>query len=184
MRTWPSSDTLIGQWRCVHMKMIDQSTPGGPETKGLDNIDKFPFIRATKTVDRNFVLKQTIHSFHHKRLTNYEYNKVDVTIIIAPCKIIRFPESRKYLFVESGILFFGIRNPALLESRIWNPALLESWIWNPAHLEFIIWNQAPFESESKTVMGCHTWGNTISLGRERKGILHCPTILISNKTFH
>ena len=30
----------------------------------------------------------------------------------APCKIIRIPESRKFLLVESGILGSGIQNPA------------------------------------------------------------------------
>ena len=31
---------------------------------------------------------------------------------VAPCKVIRIPESRKFLLVESGILGFGIQNPA------------------------------------------------------------------------
>ena len=31
---------------------------------------------------------------------------------IAPCKEIQIPESRKFLLVESGILSFGIQNPA------------------------------------------------------------------------
>ena len=31
---------------------------------------------------------------------------------LAPCKVIRIPESRKFLVVESGILGFGIQNPA------------------------------------------------------------------------
>ena len=31
---------------------------------------------------------------------------------IAPCKVIRIPESRKFLLVESGILGSGIQNPA------------------------------------------------------------------------
>ena len=42
----------------------------------------------------------------------------------APCKGIRIPESRNFLLVESGILGFGIRNPAL---RIRNPTK----DWNP-----------------------------------------------------
>ena len=41
-----------------------------------------------------------------------------------PCKGIRIPESRKFLSLESGILGFGIRNPAL---RIRNPTK----DWNP-----------------------------------------------------
>ena len=39
-------------------------------------------------------------------------------LLFAPCKGIRIPESRNFLLVESGILGFGIRNPAL---RIRNP---------------------------------------------------------------
>ena len=31
---------------------------------------------------------------------------------IAPCKEIQIPESRKFLLVKSGILSFGIQNPA------------------------------------------------------------------------
>ena len=42
----------------------------------------------------------------------------------APCKGIRIPESRIFLLVESGILGFGIRNPAV---RIRNPTK----DWNP-----------------------------------------------------
>ena len=45
-------------------------------------------------------------------------------LIFAPCKGIRIPESRNFLLVESGILGFGIRNPAL---RIRNPTK----DWNP-----------------------------------------------------
>ena len=44
--------------------------------------------------------------------------------IIAPCKGIRIPESRNFLLLESGILGFGIRNPAI---RIRNPTK----DWNP-----------------------------------------------------
>ena len=44
--------------------------------------------------------------------------------MIAPCKGIRIPESRNFLLVESGILGFVIRNPAL---RIRNPTK----DWNP-----------------------------------------------------
>ena len=33
-------------------------------------------------------------------------------LIFAPCKVIRIPESRKFLLVESGILGSGIQNPA------------------------------------------------------------------------
>ena len=43
---------------------------------------------------------------------------------IAPCKGIRNPESTNFVLVESGILGFGIQNPAL---RIQNPAK----DWNP-----------------------------------------------------
>ena len=42
----------------------------------------------------------------------------------APCKGIRIPESRNFLLVESGILGFGIRNPALgirNPTKDWNP---------------------------------------------------------------
>ena len=31
---------------------------------------------------------------------------------VAPCEVIRIPESRKFLLVESGILGSGIQNPA------------------------------------------------------------------------
>ena len=44
--------------------------------------------------------------------------------VLAPCKGIRIPESTNFLLVESGILGFGIRNPAL---RICNPTK----DWNP-----------------------------------------------------
>ena len=66
---------------------------------------------------------------------------------IAPCNGIRIPECGKFLFMESGILGFGIRNTAQgirnhtndcnleskfywqrLESSTWNP---ESKAWNP-----------------------------------------------------
>ena len=47
-----------------------------------------------------------------------------VSISLAPCKGIRIPESRNFLLVESGILGFGIRYPAL---RIRNPTK----DWNP-----------------------------------------------------
>ena len=43
---------------------------------------------------------------------------------VAPCKGIRIPESRNFLLVESGILGFGIRNPALgirNPTKDWNP---------------------------------------------------------------
>ena len=45
---------------------------------------------------------------------------------IAPCKEIQIPESRKFLLVESGILSFGIQNPAFgiqdsAKKRIQNP---------------------------------------------------------------
>ena len=43
---------------------------------------------------------------------------------LAPCKGIQILESRNFLLVESGILGFGIRNPAL---RIRNPTK----DWNP-----------------------------------------------------
>ena len=43
---------------------------------------------------------------------------------IAPCKGIRIPESTNFVLVESGILGFGIQNPAL---RIRNPTK----DWNP-----------------------------------------------------
>ena len=33
-------------------------------------------------------------------------------LFFAPCKVIRIPESRKFLLVESGILGSGIQNPA------------------------------------------------------------------------
>lgn len=52
-------------------------------------------------------------------LYNYE-----PSITLTPCKGIRSPESRKFLLVESGILGFGIRNPA---PGIRNPAN----DWNP-----------------------------------------------------
>ena len=42
----------------------------------------------------------------------------------APCKGIRIPESRNFLLVESGILGFEIRNPALgirNPTKDWNP---------------------------------------------------------------
>ena len=45
-------------------------------------------------------------------------------IAFAPCKEIRIPESRKFLLVESGILGFGIQNPALgirNPTKDWNP---------------------------------------------------------------
>jgi len=44
--------------------------------------------------------------------------------LFAPCKGIRIPESRNFLPVESGILGFGIRNPALgirNPTKDWNP---------------------------------------------------------------
>ena len=43
---------------------------------------------------------------------------------LAPCKGIRIPESRNFLLVQSGILGFGIRNPALgirNPTKDWNP---------------------------------------------------------------
>ena len=45
-------------------------------------------------------------------------------ILFPPCKGIRIPESRNFLLVESAILGFGIRNPALgirNPSKDWNP---------------------------------------------------------------
>ena len=44
--------------------------------------------------------------------------QIDNKLHLAPCKGIRIPESRNFLLVESGILGFGIWNPAL---RIRNP---------------------------------------------------------------
>ena len=44
--------------------------------------------------------------------------QIDNKLHLAPCKGIRIPESRNFLLLESGILGFGIRNPAL---RIRNP---------------------------------------------------------------
>ena len=43
---------------------------------------------------------------------------------LAPCKGIRIPESGNFLLLESGILGFGIRNPALgirNPTKDWNP---------------------------------------------------------------
>ena len=42
---------------------------------------------------------------------------------LAPCKVIRIPESWKYLFVESGILSFGIRKSGIQVplAGTWNP---------------------------------------------------------------
>ena len=50
--------------------------------------------------------------------------QIDNKLHLAPCKGIRIPESRNFLLLESGILGFGIRNPAL---RIRNPTK----DWNP-----------------------------------------------------
>ena len=50
---------------------------------------------------------------------------------IAPCKVIRNPQSRQFWSVESGIHGFGIRNPA---NGIWNPPIvIQSPLgcWNP-----------------------------------------------------
>ena len=43
-------------------------------------------------------------------IENYCTWRVDPRV--APCKVIRIPESRKFLLVESGILGSGIQNPA------------------------------------------------------------------------
>ena len=48
----------------------------------------------------------------------------NTVLCIAPCKGIRIPESTNFVLVESGILGFGIQNPAL---RIRNPTK----DWNP-----------------------------------------------------
>ena len=42
---------------------------------------------------------------------------------LAPCKVIRIPESWKFLFVESGILSFGIRKSGIQVplAGTWNP---------------------------------------------------------------
>ena len=47
-------------------------------------------------------------------------------LFFAPCKVIRIPESRKFLLVESGILGSGIQNPAF---GIQDPAKKESTCW-------------------------------------------------------
>ena len=51
------------------------------------------------------VWKSRLFEGHSPKL----YSRV---IIIAPYKVIRIPESRKFLLVESGILGSGIQNPA------------------------------------------------------------------------
>ena len=57
--------------------------------------------------------------------SKFKYFLVKLPLLfIALCKGIRIPESRNFLLVESGILGFGIRNPALgirNPTKDWNP---------------------------------------------------------------
>ena len=71
-------------------------------------------------VERNLKLRNLISN---QAFFLYQYGfKFDHCF--APCKGIRIPESTNFLLVESGILGFGIQNPAL---RIRNPTK----DWNP-----------------------------------------------------
>ena len=63
-----------------------------------------------------------MHSCSFFNMDNFLRTALNDTF--APCKGIRIPESTNFLLVESGILGFGIQNPAL---RIRNPTK----DWNP-----------------------------------------------------
>ena len=85
------------------------------------------------------------------------YNK-NVNKSIGPCQGIRVLEPVKFLFVESGILSFGMRNKA---QRIRNATK----DWNPIQrstrkkVELGAWNQesTAWNPESKTVLDSLTW---------------------------
>ena len=71
------------------------------------------------------------------------------------------PSIRKFLFVESGILGFGTRNPAQGFQNLannWNPESKSYWqrIRNPCST----WNP-----ESKTVLDYLTWGEVLKVVR-------------------
>ena len=70
-----------------------------------------------------FFYKYT-HALTVEWTINFQYGTQFLIVCLAPCKGIRIPESRNFLLLESGILGFGIRNPAL---RIRNPTK----DWNP-----------------------------------------------------
>ena len=89
-------------------------------------------IELNKTVNKtNIKLDYVIHNFLDttslgtvRSEETQLYSQAKAQWKHPPCKGIRIPESTNFLLVESGILGFGIRNPAL---RIRNPTK----DWNP-----------------------------------------------------
>ena len=80
----------------------------------------------------------------------------------APCKGIRIPESRNFLLVESGILGFGIRNPALgirNPTKDWNPEsnLLKIHSW----LDWATRSKEEPSMESLPRVYASTWWHTV-----------------------
>ena len=80
----------------------------------------------------------------------------------APCKGIRIPESRNFLLVESGILGFGIRNPALgirNPTKDWNPEsnLLKIHSW----LDWATRSKEKPSMESLPRVYASTWWHTV-----------------------
>ena len=100
----------------------------------------------------------------------------------APCKANRIPESEKFFIAKSGVLGFGIRNPAqgseiLFAIEIRNPSCIdkESRIQNP---ESNTWNPESTKQNtgSKNVLdslrGClHDTGATLAPARDHSGSL-------------
>ena len=83
---------------------------------------------------------------------------------IAPCKGIRIRETRNFLLVDSGILGFGIRNPAL---SIRNPTK----DWNPESNLLKIYSRLNWASRSKEKPSLE------SLPREKEGILYAHALI-------
>ena len=70
-----------------------------------------------------------------KEISVRHHQSSGMFMVVAPCKGILIPESRNFVLVESGILGFGIRNPALgirNPTKDWNPESnllkIHSWL--------------------------------------------------------
>ena len=80
----------------------------------------------------------------------------------APCKGIRIPESRNFLLLESGILGFGIRNPALgirNPTKDWNPE--SDLLKIHSRLDWVTRSKEKPSMESLPRVYASTWWDTV-----------------------
>ena len=105
------------------------------------------------------VLDFLLYSAPQSFSLNYYLQKEDC---IAPRKGIRFPESRNFLHVESEILGFGIRNPALgirNPTKDWNPE--SNFLKIHSRLDWATRSKEKPSMESLPRVYASTWWHTV-----------------------